>query len=150
MQLSADELAQPLDISWRSIRARAGRYARESAIILLAITALWWVLPHPLLVDVPAPEAIGSADMGDLIVSAIAIFMGWMVAAVGVRVSFARHVEKSAQEAPAPSPESASDTRAELSFRVLRFIGALAIMWLVAAVAATFFLVLSGLIILPA
>lgn len=150
MGLSADELAHPLDISWRSIAGRAARYARESPITLLAITALWWALPHPLLVDLPTPEELGSGNIGLLVVSAIAVFLGWMVAAVGVRISFVRYIEQSVSDATEPSPASALHTRAQNSSGVLHFLGALAIMWLVAAVAATLFLVLTGLIILPA
>ncbi len=166
MSRSVEQILKEGEFDWQRVFGNARRYITDSWLILVVVTAAWYVLPHPLLLSLPEP---GEAEVsGGLLVWLLGSGIVWFLASAGIRLSFARFagvrpdLSGSGSNAAGNSRESSAnpddtgqmqhdpDAQRDASRLILRYAGMLLYVGLVMAAFAVVVLVLLGLMILPA
>ncbi|MFP4644157.1 MAG: hypothetical protein ACLFM0_07365 [Spirochaetales bacterium] len=149
MARSIEEILKDGEFQWRRVFSNAGSYASGSWLTLAVLTAVWYVLPHPLLLQLPAGGE--GASTAEVVVWFIGIGLLWFLAATGFRLSYARFAS-SRPDLPDSGNESSPDAagRTNSSRAVLRYAGVLVYVTAVVLATAGVVLTLLGLMILPA
>lgn len=153
MPRSIEEILKDGQFQWSHVLTNARRYMAGSWLILTVITAVWYALPHPLLLSLPDPGQ--PAAGGAMVVWLVGSGALWFLASAGIRLSYARFAS-GRPDLPAGDEVSDGEVSGDAQMRnnasrlILRYAGVLLYVALVMAAASAIILVLLGLMILPA
>lgn len=139
--------------SWRRVLARSKAFLRDSWLVALSLTSLWWIIPNP--VSPAFDEAISAwspapGTAGPVVLWAFTTIVLWIVASVGLRQSFVLFLAGSETDEAAKRLPERRPTRRELSLLSLRFVSGFVLIFGLILLANAVILSLLGLMILPA